>query len=176
MAKLLTACLAALVALSVCAPTVGASPTLAIVAPANGAAIQGSSVAVTFKTSDIKIAPATVALEEAGKRPEVNRADECHLYLTLDLWPMVVWDRAETYTFNNVPAGEHLLTVELVNNDHAPFSPPIVQTIRFTSSAAPSAPTQMPSTGAGDHTALWPFVLLALALLANGISLRRRVR
>jgi hypothetical protein len=80
----------------------------------------------------------------------------------LDLAPVVVWDRAEPYTFTEVPAGGHRLTVELVNNDHSPLVPPVVQVIDF--QVAP----MMPRSGAGGAAPAlvpWPG-LLALAVMA----------
>ena len=44
---------------------------------------------------------------------------------------LVVWERLDPYVFTNIPPGEHVLLVELVQNDHGPLSTPVAQTIRF---------------------------------------------
>ena len=49
---------------------------------------------------------------EMGKHPEVNRPDHGHVHLSLDAWPLVIWQRTDAYTFANVPPGEHLLKVD----------------------------------------------------------------
>jgi len=36
------------------------------------------------------------------------------------------------YTFENVPVGDHMLTVEFVNNDGSPYSPKLIESVEFT--------------------------------------------
>jgi len=115
--------------------------SLKVTAPADGAEIRGKDVTVSFQVSDgFKLVRSSVPFADAGKRPELNRPNEGHLHLMLDLQPVVVVASAEPYTFRNVAPGEHQLTVELTNNDHAPFSPPVVQQIRFRTVAAETLP------------------------------------
>lgn len=146
------------------APVAAASPGLQVLSPAPGVQIQGDSVTVSVQVSDFRIVPTTVPLTEAGKHPEANRPDEGHLHFMLDLWPIVVWTQTGPYTFTNVPAGDHVLMVELVNNDHSSLSPQVMRMIRF--STAPA----MPSTGMGGAGGAVPPWLLLFALLALGIS------
>lgn len=146
------------------------SPELVVSAPAEGAAITGTGVAITFQVSGLNLVPSGVPLAEAGKRPDANRPGEGHLHFMLDLLPIVVWERAEPYTFNNIAPGEHQLMVELVNNDHSPLSPPVVKQIRFRTAV------MMPETGAqgGRVTTIW--IALMLVLLGAGCLLRFHFR
>lgn len=146
------------------------SPELVVSAPAGGATITGTDVAITFQVSGVNLVPSGVPLTEAGKRPEANRPGEGHLHFMLDLLPLVVWEHAESYTFNNITPGEHQLMVELVNNDHSPLSPPVVKQIQFRTAV------MMPETSAqsGDLTAIW--LALILMLLGLGVLLHFRFR
>ena len=174
--------LAALVIVALGALPVQAAtqPTLTLTSPASGALINGTTVRVEFATTDWKIAPTQVDLAHYGKMPELNRPNEGHLHLSLDLWPLVVWQEAGAYTFTNVPPGEHQLKVELANNDHSSLAPPVVQVVRFRTAAAPGtvAPASMPKTGAGDASALpsGTLLLAALLLAVAGLFARRRAR
>jgi hypothetical protein len=152
-------------------------PNLSVSAPQDGATLTTDSVTVTFQTSGIQLVPSPVPLSEAGKRPEANQPGEGHLHFMLDLSPVVVWEQGDPYTFTGIPAGDHQLVVELVNNDHSSLSPPVVQTVRFqvsprggyqASSALPRAGAPAPATGGAL------FVLAAGAVMLGGFILRRR--
>jgi|GEM_PF-1763882 len=147
-------------------------PELIVTAPTNEMVIQEANVTVEFNVNGVQLVQSSVPLAEAGKRPDANRPGEGHIHLMLDLQPVVVWERNEPYTFNNIPPGEHQLMVELVNNDHSPLSPPVVQNIRF------QTVVTLPATGGEE----WPLgsvrILLPLValLLVMGTLLRRRTR
>ena len=152
-------------------------PQVSVSAPANGALVTGDTVTVSFRVTGLTIVPTSVPVSEAGKHPEVNKPGEGHVHFMLDLQPLVVWTSTDPYTFKDLPPGEHQLMVELVQNDHSPLSPPVVQQVRFTTSprGLPNAGTvEQPSwRGEGDL----PWLLLgALALLVSGLALRRRCR
>jgi hypothetical protein len=151
------------------------APQLTVTAPANGSAVDGTDVTVTFNVTGIAIVPSTVPLERAGLQPDANRPGEGHVHFMLDLGPLVVWTSAAPYTFTNVPPGEHQLMVEVVNNDHSSFNPPVIQQIRFRSSAS----QMLPKTGAAnrDVTSVYSglLALSGLAILGAGLLLRRRV-
>jgi hypothetical protein len=169
----------ALLLLLVCSltPASAAGPELAITAPTNGAVIQGTTVKVDFKTSGFTVLASQVPLDQYGKQPDANQPDQGHLHITLDLWPLVVWEKPEAYTFTNVPPGEHQLTVEVVNNDHSAREPAITQVVRFRTVGPAPVPATMPVTGAADPGASQAGVgllLLALCLIGGGAALRRR--
>jgi hypothetical protein len=155
-----------------------ADPSLTVVAPADGAVVDGGSVTVSFRVSDFKIVPSPVPVSEFGKRPDLNRPNEGHIHLVLDLQPLVVWGSEESYTFDGVAPGEHLLKVELANNDHSSLAPPVVRTVRFQVREAQTTPAIMPRTSAASGTAGSRVALFALAMLlcGSGIMLRRRRR
>lgn len=158
-------------------PASAAGPELAITAPANGAVIQGTAVKVDFKTSGFTILASQVPLDEYGKRPGANQPDQGHLHITLDLWPLVVWEKPEAYTFTNVPPGEHQLTVEVVNNDHSAREPAISQVVRFRTVGPAPVPATMPVTGAADSDpgqAAVTMLLFALCLIGGGAAMLRR--
>lgn len=164
MRRLLPLAIAIALGLALAAPAAAAGPGLTVLAPTPGAQIQGATVTVTFRVSDFQIVPTTVPLSEAGKHPEANRPGQGHVHFMLDLSPLVVWTQAAPYTFTNVPAGDHVLMVELVNNDHSSLSPRVMQMIHF--STAPA----MPGTGAGGGGTAVPPWLLLFALLSLGVS------
>jgi hypothetical protein len=154
---------------------VAANPQLAVTAPTDGETISGTTVTVRFEVTDFTIVASDVPLEEAGRRPEANRPGEGHVHLMLDTFPVVVWTQDAPYTFTDVPPGEHLLTVELAENDHAPLSPPVVQQVRFRT----VADQVMPVTGGPwlQPSGVVAVTLLAgLALVAGGLLLRRIAR
>ncbi len=151
-------------------PAAAKGPGITVTAPGNGITIQGANVTVDFSVADFALVQTSVPLTEAGKRPEANRAGEGHIHFMLDVWPVVVWERGEPYTFTDVPAGEHQLMVELVNNDHSSLSPPVIQQIRFRTAM------MMPMAGMAPRTQNAPLlVLLALGLISSALVLRRRM-
>lgn len=153
-------------------PAAAASPELVILAPANNGVVNGTDVAVQFEAKNFTIVKSTVPLADYGKRPDLNKPNEGHLHITLDLNPLVVWDQNEAYTFNTVATGTHQLTVELVNNDHSSLTPPLVRTLRFnTAPAGTVAPTAMPATGSSSAAIVW-MAALGLCLLIGGLTVR----
>ncbi len=149
-------------------------PTLTVTAPKDGAVLKASNVTLKFDVTDFTFVPSNVPLAEAGKQPEANRPGEGHLHARLDLQPVVVLTRDEPYTFTNIPPGEHQLTVEVAQNDHSPFSPPVVQQIRFRT----TGPETLPETGSQpalqSHVVPTLLVLGVLLVSAGGLLLRRR--
>jgi hypothetical protein len=141
------------------------TPGLTVSTPTDGAQLTGTTVRVEFQATNFTIVPTTVPVADAGKRPEVNRPGEGHVHFQLDLTPLVVHQSGEAYTFTNVPAGEHLLMVELVHNDHASLSPRVMREVRF--QVAPG----MPRSGMGGGLRALPAAggaLLIQAATAEG--------
>jgi hypothetical protein len=146
----------------------GAQPGLTVAAPSDGGVIAGMSVTVRFTVSGIRLVPSTVPLAEAGRRPDANRPDEGHVHFMLDAQPLVVWERADPYTFTNVPPGDHVMMIELVQNDHGGLTPPVVRQIRFR-----TTPLLGPSGAASAGAAGVPGALvLALVMTLAGLVWR----
>jgi len=161
-------------------PSHAAGAELTILSPMNGEQVLGDSIRVVFQVTGMQLMPSTIPLAEAGKHPEANKPDEGHLHFMLDLQPPVVWGSADPYTFNNVPAGEHQLSVELVNNDHSSLTPPMIRQLRVTVAGAQGSPApnvvMLPNTGATDlNTTLIRYILLtfaAVVFFTSGLALR----
>lgn len=166
MFRLCCVSVACVFALGVNVPVAGAVPEITVISPANGAVVQGTSVTIVFNTRDLTVVRSPVPLDEGGQHPEVNRPGQGHVHFYLDLLPVVIWERATPYTFTNVPAGEHELTIELETNDHTDFDPPVTQQLRFrtvTYLPVSGGDPMSPSGSAG--------AVLALAGLATGAGL-----
>lgn len=95
--------------------------TLAIVSPRNGQTLAGPTVPLKVTLEGAEITAAT----STNLRP-----DEGHLHVILD-------DRLISMTSGlreNIPdvkPGPHLLRVEFVANDHAPFDPRVIEQVAF---------------------------------------------
>jgi hypothetical protein len=149
-----------------------ADPTLTIVSPTEGQTLVGTTVKVVVKVSDFEFVPSVVPVTEAGKRPDANQPGKGMAHLTLDLLPLAILDRGDTYTFTNVPPGEHQLEVELATNDHSLLSPPVVQVVRFQTVASQA----LPRTGAGPDATLILITLAVLLVAGGGFALRHARR
>jgi LPXTG-motif cell wall-anchored protein len=148
-----------------------AEPKLSVISPTESETILGTTVKVVVKTSDFELVKAVVPVTEAGKRPDANQPGKGMVHLTLDLLPLAILDQGDTYTFTNVPSGEHQLEVELATNDHSLLSPPVVQVVRFRTVAE----QPLPATGAESGAPLLVLLLLASIMIAGGLTLRRKL-
>lgn len=117
-------------------PATTATPTLTITSPANGATVPAGNIAVTAQVTNFSV---------VDKQGQPNISGEGHLHFYLDVAaptaagqpavpPSGVWAHVSgtTYTFPNVAAGTHTISVQLVNNNHTPVVPLVVVTINFT--------------------------------------------
>jgi hypothetical protein len=150
---------------------VAAEPQLSVASPTEGETIPGATVKVVVKTSDFELVPAVVPVTEAGKRPDANQPGKGMIHLTLDLLPLAIIDQGDTYTYTNIPSGDHQLEVELATNDHSLLSPPVVKVIHFRTVAEQALPT----TGSDAVSPLLMLCLFAgILLIAGGLALRRK--
>ena len=94
---------------------------------------------------DITVSAAALNFKLVDKLGQSNVPGEGHLHYFLDVdaptapgQPAVTAPGtyaatvASSYTWKNVPAGSHTLSIELVNNDHTPLNPPVVQKVTVT--------------------------------------------
>lgn len=108
-----------------------------IVAPADGATVD-EDIPVTVTVTDFTV---------VNKLGQPAVAGEGHIHFYIDATPLPTeqgkpavtadqktYHAASTtlYTWSDVPAGQHTLGVQLVNNDHTPLNPPITDTITVT--------------------------------------------
>ncbi len=118
------------------------APNVAMV-PLDGAAVNTGNVTISAMALNFNI---------VDKQGQANVPGQGHLHYFMDVdapttpgVPAIptsgVWAHVatNTYTFNNVVPGTHTFSVELVNNDHTPLSPPVVAKVTVT--VQPPAPT-----------------------------------
>jgi hypothetical protein len=129
---------AASVILSGCTTT-PANPTLKITSPTNGA---------TLKAGDIEVKADVTNFKVVDKQGQANVTGEGHLHFYMDVSPLpsatgqpaipanpnAVWAHISgtSYTFKNVPPGQHTFAVQLVNNDHTPVIPLVTDSVTVT--------------------------------------------
>ncbi len=110
------------------APTTVPSPRpsstaeLSIVKPTNGEVVHSSTVHVVISLKHATVVPATTT----NIRP-----DQGHLHVYLDS-QLVSMNYQVDATLPNVSPGQHLLRVEFVASDHAPFDPRVFTEVTFT--------------------------------------------
>ena len=144
----------ALLALGACTygatyPTTAAAPSVSITSPINGASLPAGDIAVTVSVSNFAV---------VDKQGQANMAGQGHVHFYLDVAapttpnkPAVptsgTWAHVSglTYTFTNVAAGTHTISVQLVNNDHTPVIPSATDTITVNVTAAPAAAAPPPA-------------------------------
>ena len=107
-------------------PTVSAdrpaSPAkLTIISPKNGQVVHGTTVEMNVSLKDAKIVPATSA---------TIVPDEGHLHVILDD-QLISMTGDTSQLLSNLTPGQHLLKVEFVASDHAPFDPRVIAAVAF---------------------------------------------
>jgi hypothetical protein len=94
---------------------------LKIVTPKNGQVVRGTTVEMKVSLRNAKIVPAT----SANIVP-----DEGHLHVILDD-QLISMTGDTTQLLSNLAPGQHLLKVEFVASDHAPFDPRVIAAVAF---------------------------------------------
>jgi hypothetical protein len=102
-------------------PRPSSSATLTIASPKQNAVITGSTAPVQVKLVGGKIVPQT----STDLVP-----NEGHLHLILDD-RLVSMTSGTSSTLTGLTPGEHLLKVEFVAKDHAPFDPRVIVAVSF---------------------------------------------
>jgi hypothetical protein len=107
-------------------PTVSAdrpaSPAkLTIISPKNGQVVQGTTVEMKVSLKDAKLVPATSS---------TIVPDEGHLHVILDD-QLISMTGDTSQLLSNLTPGQHLLKVEFVASDHAPFDPRVIAAVAF---------------------------------------------
>lgn len=104
-------------------------PKLTIISPTENQQIFGAKVIVSFIVNNFIFVDFT-------KRPK-NSPGEGHLHLFLDnentsSESARQFVKATQITLENLPAGSHKLTLELVKNNHSSYKPRVIESVNFT--------------------------------------------
>ena len=102
-------------------PRPSTDATLAIVSPKNGETIRGSDV-----TLELELDGGTIATSASTELVP----DEGHLHVVLDDQLISMTSDLES-VISDVAPGTHLIKVEFVANDHAPFDPRVIAAVSF---------------------------------------------
>lgn len=95
--------------------------TLGIVAPTNGDVIRNTSVDLEISLDGARVVDQT----STDLRP-----DQGHLHVLLDD-ALISMTEGLTQSIDDLDAGQHVLKVEFVANDHAPFEPRVIEAVTF---------------------------------------------
>jgi outer membrane protein assembly factor BamB len=127
------------------------APAVKIVSPTEGSSVAAGDITVTAEATNFNF---------VNKLGQANVAGQGHLHFFLDVdaptaqgQPAVTGAgtyaavAASTYTWKNVAAGTHTLSVELVNNNHTPLNPPVVQKVTITVDTNPRITITSPTNG-----------------------------
>ena len=106
---------------SVSADRPASTAKLAIITPTNGQVVHGTTVQMKVRLRDATIVPATTA--------DIV-PDEGHLHVILDD-QLISMTGQTTQLLSNLSPGQHLLKVEFVASDHAPFDPRVIAAVAF---------------------------------------------
>lgn len=151
------------------------APKLLISQPEEGATIFGNQVTVQIVVDNLILTN--------PQKAKKNRKGQGHLHLWLDeptpSEKPIEHFRVTEYVFTDIAAGEHTLTVEVVQNDHSSFEPPIKKTVHFTTIPKPSPTLE---TAAGKKASLFDTILprripmeitliIALSFILTGLLL-----
>ncbi|MEZ4552330.1 MAG: copper resistance protein CopC [Dehalococcoidia bacterium] len=172
------------------APRAGAQPTsppsrdaganIALVAPADGATVNGPSVTLEITLTNV----ALVEIGESGD--ESTDAVPGHLHVMVDGRQLGMLSHADGITVTDLADGAHTIVVELVAPSHASYDPPITAMARFTvagsdaegsprlDTAAQAAASATDGSGSGPGAlvvgagVLGAFVAIAVAVIVGG--------
>ncbi|HKW77637.1 MAG TPA: hypothetical protein VJQ09_00980 [Candidatus Limnocylindria bacterium] len=123
-------------------PTVKPLAVITITSPKGGEAVTAGTVVVTWEVSDVTLVPAASA-----QKPE-----DYHVHLAMDLdatqWigkdtvvpagdanpnpTRLIHSAGKTFSFVNVTAGEHTVTIWLSLASHVSVKPPVSASVKFT--------------------------------------------
>lgn len=140
---------------------VAQAPKLTIVTPQAGQTIYGDKIPALFSVEGVQ-------LTDYHAYP-YSTPGQGHIHVWLDDQNPTAESAAkvieDNFTFSDVPAGDHTLKAELVNNNHTSLTPPQVVTVQFKSAPAGS-PAPAPSPTFDKSTAAVILVVVALVIVA----------
>jgi len=150
------------------------APSVSITSPAAGATITGNSVNVT-------VSPQNFQVVAPGGAPVAGQG---HLHFYMDVAvpttpgvPAVTAQgtyhvsQGNSQIWENVTPGQHTFSVQLVNNNHTPFEPPVtasvtvtVQAPQPTATPAPTEPAAPASSSNGGGGGLGTGALVGISI------------
>lgn len=137
------------------------TPTISSITPSEEQTIYGNKIPVLIAYENFVISDYETNI--------INRPGYGHIHLWMDesspAAENAVKLKEETFTYNDVPFGNHILVAELVNNDHTSLVPPQKTTVNFKNAPALS-PSPTVKSGIDKTTALVIFVVVALVIIA----------
>jgi|GEM_PF-551387 len=159
------------------------NPSVTITSPKDGATVAAGNVPVTIQVSNFNV------VDRQGQ-PSVPGEGHVHYYLDVSPLPTnpsspaipasasAVWAHiaATSYTFTNVSAGTHTISVQLVNNDHTPVTPLATQSVTVTAKTVPdltnqNSPEAATFTTYPSRTKLHtPDIQIGLKFIAGGFT------
>jgi hypothetical protein len=114
----------------------GGSPSIEITSPSADAMVPPGQVTVQVQVSNFHL------VDKLGEQPQPGQG---HIHYYLDVTPPTTPGEPavvanadfapssqESHTFDDVQPGPHMLAVELVNNDHTPLQPAVVDSVHIT--------------------------------------------
>lgn len=110
--------LIAVAGLATLAMTQAQQPSLRVLSPENGAAVDGPNIELRMEVRGVELTP----------RESSNSA---YVQLKLDELPPVK-SYTDTFTFQGVAAGNHMVRIELRRGDGSHLNPPVRAQVRFT--------------------------------------------
>ncbi|MDD1678160.1 MAG: hypothetical protein LUO93_03115, partial [Methanomicrobiales archaeon] len=127
-----------------CVTPPAATPHITITSPVDGATISSRDVTISVQVQNLTL---------VNKLGQANVAGEGHIHYFRDVEPPTtpgqiavttpgtyVPTANTSYTWMNLSPGMHNFSVELVNNDHTPLVPPVVETIDVTIMSSAGTP------------------------------------
>jgi plastocyanin len=155
-------------------PEIG-PPGMVILSPRDNSAVQGDSVTISAQVSNFDL---------VDKLGQDNSAREGHLHYFIDVDAPTgagqsavtaagtyAATAADSYTWQNVSAGKHTFSVELINNDHTPLNPPVVAkvTVTVAGTTTSTSPTSS-ATRAATPSAASNNQKVTINLIARGMA------
>jgi len=132
------------------------TPIIEIKSPSEGAKVQAGNVTVSVQVFNFSL------MDKFGQE---NVPGEGHIHYYMDAEaPTKPGQPAVTtagsyapsanaaHTWQNVAAGAHNFSVQLVNNDHTPIGPPAVRTVNVTAVATPEVVVDLVARGVAFNT------------------------
>ena len=138
------------------------SPALKVITPQEGQTIYGTRLPILFSVENFEL------VDYQTNPSPIAGQGHIHLWLdetnpTRESAAKVIQD---SFTFSDVPFGEHTLRAELVTNNHNSLTPPQIVTVTFKNAQLSTPSPAVATSGFDKNTALVILVVVALVIVA----------